>query len=282
MHAIMQDTVRGKNREPGQFRKDQNWIGPWACTIKDATYVVRQHNREPGQFRKNQNWIGPWGGSIEDAHFVPPSPLQMLDHLQAWEGYLNNDDSDCLVQAAVVHAQFELIHPFKDGNGRIGRLLIPLFLFNKGALSHPMFYLSAYLEENRYEYHERLRGISESGQWSEWIAFFLKAVSIQARDNAERIQRTLTLYEQMKEHIQEFIYSKYTNQFLDALFERPIFQTSDLVKRSGLAKKTVMPLLRQLKSEMVFRSLCEASGRRAAILSFPALLKIAEGRFSND
>jgi Fic family protein len=247
MHSMLLDSVRGQNKEPGQFRKDQNWIGPEGCTIEEAT-------------------------------FVPPSPLQLLDHLEAWQGYLNGDDVDLLIQAAVVHAQFELLHPFMDGNGRIGRLLVPLFLFHKGVLSQPMFYLSGYLEQNRDEYYARLQGISQYGQWNEWIVFFLKAVSTQAVDNTKRVQSTLALYEEMKGKIQSITHSQFTIQLLDALFDRPIFQTSDAVQRTGLAKQTLMPLLRQLKDADLLTPLREASGRRPAILAFPALLNIAEGR----
>ncbi len=118
MHSVLMDSVRGSNKTPGDFRVDQNWIGPVGCTMEQAT-------------------------------FVPPSPLQLLDHLQAFEAYLGTGDFDALVQTAIVHAQFELIHPFKDGNGRIGRLMIPLFLFQKRALASPMFYLSEYLEKRR-------------------------------------------------------------------------------------------------------------------------------------
>lgn len=126
MHGVLMDSVRGSNKTPGSFRTDQNWIGTAGCTIEEAT-------------------------------FVPPSPLQLQDYLQALEAYLGADDFDALVQTAIVHAQFELIHPFKDGNGRIGRLIIPLFLFQKRALASPMFYLSEYLERYRDIYYERLR-----------------------------------------------------------------------------------------------------------------------------
>lgn len=146
MHAVLMDSVRGANKAPGEFRRDQNWIGPAGCTI-------------------------------EQASFVPPSPLRLLDHLQAWEDYLASTDFDLLVQVAVVHAQFELIHPFKDGNGRIGRLLIPLFLYQKRALASPMFYLSDYLESHRDLYYARLQGISREGDWTGWIAFFLQAIT---------------------------------------------------------------------------------------------------------
>ena len=122
LHRILMSSVRGQDKTPGEFRKDQNWIGKHGCTMEQAT-------------------------------FVPPNPLRLPDHLQAWETYMDSNDVDFLLQTAVVHAQFELLHPFKDGNGRIGRILIPLFLYQKRALSQPMFYLSEYLEANREEYY---------------------------------------------------------------------------------------------------------------------------------
>lgn len=122
MHSVLMDHVRGSDKSPDQFRIDQNWIG-----ASDST--------------------------IEMAKFVPPDPLQLPIHLDAFEKYIGSDDIDTLIQCAVVHAQFEILHPFKDGNGRIGRLLIPLFFFQKRALSSPMFYLSEFLEEHREEYY---------------------------------------------------------------------------------------------------------------------------------
>ena len=157
LHRILLDSVRGQGKSPGEFRKEQNWIGKFGCTIEEAT-------------------------------FVPPSPLQLQDHLEAWQAYLDSDDSDFLLQTAVAHAQFELLHPFKDGNGRIGRILIPLFLFQKQVLSQPMFYLSEYLEANRDEYYQRLGAISAEGDWDGWIAFFLQAITAQARENSERVR----------------------------------------------------------------------------------------------
>ena len=145
MHAMLMDSVRGADKSPGQFRIEQNWIGSYGCTIEQAT-------------------------------FVPPSPLQLQDFLERWETYIAGDDIDTLIQCAVVHAQFELIHPFKDGNGRIGRLLIPLFLYQKKALKSPMFYVSEYMESNREEYYSRLKGISRDGDWTGWVEFFLDAV----------------------------------------------------------------------------------------------------------
>ena len=248
MHRILMDSVRGANKEPGTFRRDQNWIGRPGCTMAEAS-------------------------------FVPPSPLQLLDHLEAWERYLAFDDVDRLVQTAVVHAQFELIHPFKDGNGRIGRLLIPLFLCTKKALSRPMFYLSGYLETHRDEYYTRLRAISQVGDWNGWIAFFLEAVIAQALDNAKKVRNILELYEVMKAVVVEVTRSQYALPALDAIFDRPVFRTSDFATRSGIpTRQTAMLILRQLQQADVLKTLQEASGRRPATLVFTDLMNLTEGR----
>jgi Fic family protein len=247
MHDILMDSVRGSNKSPGEFRVDQNWIGPPGCAIEGAT-------------------------------FVPPSPLQLLDHLQAFESYLGFDDFDALVQTAIVHAQFELIHPFKDGNGRIGRLMIPLFLFQKRALASPMFYLSEYLESQRDLYYTRLRGISRDGDWTGWIEFFLDAITAQARSNTDKVRLIMALYEEMKRRIADLTHSQYSIQVLDALFDRPIFQSSDFIQRSRIPKDSAAPILRKLRESGILQPIREASGRRPAILAFRDLLNRAEGR----
>jgi Fic family protein len=247
MHAVLLNSVRGAGKSPGEFRCDQNWIGPIGCTIEHATYV-------------------------------PPSPLQLLDHLQAWEAYLAANDFDLLVQVAVVHAQFELIHPFKDGNGRIGRLFIPLFLYQKRVLGSPMFYLSEYLEEHRELYYARLLGISRDGDWTGWIEFFLDAITEQAQANTIRVREILALYERMKLQITALTRSQYAITVLDTLFDRPIFQSGDFVLRSGIPKQTAMPFLRALRNAGVLHTLRESSGNRSAIYAFRELLNCAEGR----
>jgi Fic family protein len=247
MHAVLMDSVRGANKTPGEFRHEQNWIGSAGCTIDQAS-------------------------------FVPPAPLQLLDHLQFWEAYLAGSDIDVLLQCAVMHAQFELIHPFKDGNGRIGRLLIPLFLCQKKALASPMFYLSDYLEGHRDEYYARLQAISRDGDWSGWIAFFLEAVTQQALSNAERVRTMMALYEHMKRRIVELTRSQHAITVLDTLFDRPIFQSGDFVLRSGIPKQSALPFLRTLREANILQVVRESSGRRSAVLAFGDLLNCAEGR----
>ncbi len=239
---------------------------------------VRGQEKSPGEFRKDQNWIGSYGSTIEQASFVPPPPLQLMNYLEQWEVYIKGDDIDPLLQAGVMHAQFELIHPFKDGNGRIGRLLIPLFLFQKKCISSPMFYLSAYLEEHRDEYYQALRYISQKKDWDTWLSFFLYAVEQQAIVNTSRVRKIHSLYQEMKERIRNITHSQYSIQALDGLFDRPIFQTSDFVNRTKIPKQTAMPMLRQIRDAGILFPLREASGRQPAIYAFRALLNAAEGR----
>lgn len=251
LHRTLMDSVRGQDKTPGEFRLDQNWIGKLGCTIEQAT-------------------------------FVPPNPLQLPDYLRAWEQYLDSDDVDFLIQTAVMHAQFELLHPFKDGNGRIGRILIPLFLYQKKVLSQPMFYLSEYLENHRDEYYERLKRISADGDWNGWISFFLRAITEQAAQNGTRVVAIKALYEEMKRVIHETTRSQYTVHLLDAIFSKPIFRTSELAQRlsedHGIHEKTAPALLRQLRDAGVLKELQAGSGRRAATLCFPRLINLAEGR----
>ena len=243
---------------------------------------VRGQDKTPGEFRLDQNWIGKLGCSMAQATFVPPNPIQLPDHLRAWEAYLDSDDVDFLIQAAVVHAQFELLHPFKDGNGRIGRILIPLFLYQKKVLSQPMFYLSEYLERHRDEYYARLKGISAEGDWNGWIAYFLRATAVQAAQNGQRVAAIQALYEAMKLAIQAATHSQYTVHLLDAIFSKPIFRTSDLAQRLtdefGIHEKTAPALLRQLRDAGILREIRPASGRRPATLCFARLINLAEGR----
>lgn len=239
---------------------------------------VRGADKSPGMFRTKQNWIGSSDSTLETAKFVPPDPLQLPNYLEAFEAYLGSDDVDTLIQCAVVHAQFEILHPFEDGNGRIGRLLIPLFLYQKRALANPMFYLSEYLEEHRDIYYQRLRDIGQEGAWTKWVEFFLTAVTDQALANTERVKQILNLYETMKNRIAELTRSQYSLKILDAIFDRPIFQSNDFIARSGIPKNSALPFLRTLREEGILVKLREASGRRSAVYAFSELLNCAEGR----
>ena len=170
--------------------------------IKDLHAIlldsVRGRDKAPGQFRQKQNYIAPAGYPIEQATFVPPSTDHLPAVLDNWEKYLHFEEKDVLVHLAIVKAQFGIIHPFLDGNGRLGRMLIPLFLFDKKLLSSPMFYLSAYLEANREIYYTRLQAVSQQQDWNGWIQFFLTAIVKQAAINIDKVRGILSLYGDMK------------------------------------------------------------------------------------
>ncbi len=240
---------------------------------------VRGGDQTPGAFRTTQNWIGKKGTPIEEARFVPPAPMVMRDALENLQEYIASDDIDPLVQLAVVHAQFEIIHPFNDGNGRLGRMLIPLLLYQKGVLQRPMFYLSEYLEEADEVYRSRLLAVTDDGDWQGWIEFFLQALHQQAIKNAEKAQQIHGLYEDMKTRFVDITHSQYAVAALDAFFTRPIINSGDFLSLSRMENRgTANTLLRSLVSEGLIRVIREGAGRRAAIYAFPALINISEGR----
>ena len=140
---------------------------------------VRGTDKDRGKFRKGKVFIGPPGISIEEASYVPPEPALLPSLMNNWEDYLNsNSESDLLIQIGIAHYQLEAIHPFRDGNGRVGRLLIPLFLYKREILSAPLLYISEYFEKNRRDYYDLLKGVTERGEWSEWLKFFLLALKL--------------------------------------------------------------------------------------------------------
>ena len=241
---------------------------------------VRGRNMGRGQFRTIQNWVGSPGTPMEEADFIPPDPMLVKQALDNWENYYHADRPDPLVQLAVVHAQFEIIHPFIDGNGRIGRILIPLFLSEKKLLSRPMFYLSGYLEEHRDEYIERLRAIGrEPDAWNRWIIFFLKALDEQARENTRKAQAIIKLYGELKERVIELTHSQYAVPLLDQMFERPLFRSTNLNFAGDRmpSRQAVANLLRVLRQDGILKVVQEGRGRRAHVLALASLINLCEG-----
>ena len=158
---------------------------------------VRGQEKEPGEFRRSQNWIGAAGSTLKTARFIPPSAEDMDAALSDLEKYLNGGGGlDVLIQAALIHYQFETIHPFLDGNGRIGRLLITLFLMERKELSTPALYISYFLKKNRIEYYDRMSEVRRNGNYEQWVRFFLKAVRDSAADAVETIDRLVELHDQ--------------------------------------------------------------------------------------
>ncbi|MGO9112908.1 MAG: Fic family protein [Thermoguttaceae bacterium] len=239
---------------------------------------VRGQDRGRGRFRSIQNWIGRPGSTLETAKFVPPDPVTMNEALSHWERYIHRDEQDRLVQMAVIHAQFEIIHPFSDGNGRVGRMIIPLVLYSYQLLSSPMFYLSEYLEGNRETYYDRLHRVTDADEWDGWVQFFLTAIIEQARRNAGKAKAILRLYERMKTQLPGIVATQFSVQTIDTLFGHPVFKTSEFVSRSKIPKATGMRILRALQDNGVLQTLRSGGGRRPAILMFRELIVITEGK----
>lgn len=156
---------------------------------------VRGQEKNPGEFRYSQNWIGGQGSTLKNARYIPPNPDDMLKAMSDLEIYINSNDTlDPLIQAALIHYQFETTHPFLDGNGRVGRLLITLFLIDKGVLSTPALYISYYLKMNRIEYYDRMTQIRRTGDYEQWIIFFLQAIEASAQDAIDTIDLLIKLH----------------------------------------------------------------------------------------
>ncbi len=235
---------------------------------------VRGQNKDPGQFRKIQVHIGKPGASREQARYVPPEAQQIPQLFSNLEKYMHQDEKDVLVQLAIVHAQFEIIHPFLDGNGRIGRLLMPLFLYHKNAISAPYFYLSEYLEKNRSEYYDRLNHITARGDWEQWIAFFLRAVSEQARINASKAQAIINLKDQTLLWIQKATRSPYIPQITNFIFSAPRFTGASCRHNAAIPRPSGARLLNLLEKGGIIEKIIPGRGRRSSVFIFPALLKI--------
>jgi Fic family protein len=239
---------------------------------------VRGRDKSPGAFRTEQNWIGPAGCKIEQASFVPIPQAHLLSGVDAWSAYVSNDGQlDPLVQLAIIHAEFEALHPFKDGNGRLGRMIVPLFLYGRKLLSSPSFYMSGYLEARREEYVEALRAVSRDGAWTQWCEFFLRGVIEQAAENQRKAKAIIELNRRMQAEVAKATHSQHAHNAVEFLFANPIFASSHFVEASRIPRQTALRFLRVLRDGGILSTIFEGSGPRPAIFAFSELLDIAEG-----
>ena len=239
---------------------------------------VRGRDKSPGSYREDQNWIGPKGCTIEEARFVPVAPEHLQPGMDAWEHYLGGtNELDALTQLAILHIEFEALHPFKDGNGRLGRMLIPLFLYHRKLLASPDFYMSGYLEANREEYQERLRAVSRDGDWTGWCAFFLQGIREQAAENERKARAILSLYDRVKTQVADMTHSHHSIRAVDFIFQSAIFTAPLFINNSGIPKPTANRILTHLRDEGLLLTMQEGRGRRPGIYAFRELLNIAEG-----
>ena len=238
---------------------------------------VRGAERRPGEFRQVQNWIGPPGCSLAEATFVPPPVSEMEAALGEWEKFLHDaKDMPPLVQCALMHYQFEAIHPFVDGNGRVGRLLITFFLCERGHLPQPLLYLSAFFEQHRAEYYGRLLGVSRFGDWMGWIKFFLQGIATQASAAADDSRRIIALQRRYRELLQQRKASPTAIATMEELFLNPYVTATRLSKRLKVSFPAVQSTIDWLVKAGVLR---EITGRqRNRIYCSEELLRAIEGK----
>lgn len=239
---------------------------------------VRGMDKSPGRYRLDQNWIGSHGCSIEEAGFVPIAPEHLASGMEIWNRYINREDIlDPVVQLAISHVEFEALHPFKDGNGRLGRMLIPLFLFKRGILTSPNFYMSGYFEAHKEEYLERLRRVSSHNEWTEWCSFFLESVATQAAENEKKARAILHLHEKTRLHAADATNSPHCVRVVDFIFHYPVFRIPMLAEKTGIPEQTARRLAVALRDANILSELRQSSGRRPAVYTFPELLVATEG-----
>ncbi|MGB6017656.1 MAG: Fic family protein, partial [Nodosilinea sp.] len=234
---------------------------------------VRGENRAPGQFRQSQNWIGSSSTRIQDARFVPPPLPEMNECLNAFEDYINGDcDFPPLIRIGLIHYQFESIHPFSDGNGRIGRLLISLLLLNWNLLPIPLLYLSAFFERNRREYYDLMLEVSRSGNWSEWLSFFLRGVTEQSRDALIRAKKLQDLQIEWRDRLTQARASALLPRFADSLFESPVITIPQAEKILDVTYRSAQLNVEKLVEAGILIQIDEASYNRVFIA--PEILRI--------
>jgi len=220
---------------------------------------VRGEEMAPGEFRRRQNCIGPRGCALEDATFVPPPVAQMHQAVDAFEGFLHQpSDLPPLVRLGLIHYQFEVIHPFLDGNGRVGRLFITLLLCAWGLLPEPLLYLSAYFVAHQQTYYDYLLNVSRRGAWEEWLIFFLRGVSEQSQDAVVRAGRLLDLREHYREQFQAARAAARLLQVVDLLFDRPLLKVNQIAEALEVSFNSASQYVRQLEDA---GALCEITGK---------------------
>jgi Fic family protein len=222
--------------------------------LKGAHRILLEHvgtargkDKQPGEFARDQNMIG--GTSIETARFVPPPPPDTIAAMSDLEKYINRpdkSDASALIDMALVHYQFETIHPFADGNGRVGRMLISLMALSEGLLDMPVLYMSPELEKRKDAYIDHMYYVSARGEWENYIRMFLRALRESCRRSIETVDRIIVLQKQYHDAARKASRSNNMNAVVDMLFERPVIQPPDVIRRTGITDAAARNLLRQL------------------------------------
>ena len=236
---------------------------------------VRGQEKNPGEFRYSQNWIGGQGSTLRNARYIPPNPEDMVDAMSDLEKYMNGEDSlDPLIQAALIHYQFETTHPFLDGNGRVGRLLITLFLMEKKILSAPSLYISYFLKMNRVEYYDRMTQVRKTGDYEQWVLFFLQALSDSAEDAIQTIDRLTEIHNRNVQKFNSMTKRQQTNaiNFLIYLEKNPIIDIQKTATAINLSYNTAAKNVASFVDNGILQQ-TEKSGR-AKIYSYVDYLAV--------
>lgn len=234
---------------------------------------VRGHHAAPGEFRKIQNWIGVTGCTLATATYIPPSPDQLMDCLGALETFLNDRSLPPLIQIALVHYQFEAIHPFLDGNGRVGRLLIILFLIERQMLPSPLLYLSAFFEATRSEYYELLAAVTKKGAWHDWLIYFLSGVARQSEDALSRASRINVLLDLWREKTAA-LSTSLPNQLVEQLAANPFLTVKKTAENLKISYTTVQRAIEKLEALAIIREI--SGSKRNRVYCAEAILVILE------
>ena len=277
-HASLSDLLADEANQPGSVSPDdvrevRNYVAaldhgierlqslPLSLRLvrelhQHLMHGVRGDRATPGEFRRSQNWIGPPGSTLSNARYVPPPVQEMQEALAAWEDFLHqHGELPELVQCALMHEHFEAIHPFLDGNGRVGRLLITLFLIERGRLSQPLLYLSEYIERHRDDYYRGLMRVRTHGDWIGWLHYFLAGVEWSARRAIRQARQLLALRARLQ---QQLASTPRALALIDPLFENPYVDAARVKRLLGISDPTARKLLAELEAAGIVR---ETTGR---------------------
>lgn len=235
---------------------------------------VRGQENNPGEFRKSQNWIGPANCSLKDARYIPPNVDDMNQAMTDLEKYMNEDEElDSLIKIALIHYQFETIHPFLDGNGRVGRLMILLYLMQQGIITKPIIYISYFLKKNQIEYYDRISEVRRSGNYEQWVSFFLESVSAAATDSLETVEKLSALHTQNIEKLP--VSNRKTDnvrRIFDYIEQYPIVDIKKTAQDLDLSYNTVSTAVKKLVTLGILKETTNASRNR--VFSYEEYLNI--------
>ena len=235
-------------------------------------YTGRGASKSPGEFKLLQNYLA--DKARRKVEYVPISPEHLQGGLDKLMHFISESSFPSLVKTAIIHVEFEALHPFQDGNGRIGRMLITLHLWLEKMLSQPYFYISDYFDQHKEKYIEAMKNVSKTRDWNEWIRFFLEAVRAQAVSNLEISEEIHKLYEEMKSEFVTLLASKWNLEILDFLFTNPVFRNNKFIRNTGIPTATAGNIIKRLLDAGYLVQKEEPSGRRAALYSFEPLMRL--------